>query len=187
MQPKGNSSSSFSFSSSSIKDIHVESGDSTSQPAEKKESGIEQVFDYWRRSLNHPTSKLTPTRRRRIADRLKDGYSVDDIKHAIDGCSMSPHNMGVNDTGTVYDDIELICRSGEKLERFLGIYNNKLTGGNNGATRPNHRETAGERAARETLELIGSLTGANSGDDRSDSKDAAPPRLALPPAGGASD
>lgn len=176
VQPKGNSSSSFS-SSFSIRDIHVESDDSTAPAKEKKPSEIEQVFDYWRKSLNHPTAKLTPTRRRRITDRLKDGYTVEDIQHAIDGCGMSPHNMGVNDTGTVYDDLELICRSGEKLERFLGIYNNKLTGGNNGASKPKHRETANQRAARETLELINGLTSADSGAHSPDSENSAPPRL----------
>jgi len=80
---------------------------------------IDQIFDYWVKITNRTDqTKLTAKRRQRISARLKEGYGVDQIKQAIDGCLKSPHHMGQNDTGTVYDDIELICRSGEKLEQF---------------------------------------------------------------------
>ena len=45
-------------------------------------------------------------------------YTVDQIKMAITGCSMTPHNMGQNDNNKKYDDIELICRDGVKVETF---------------------------------------------------------------------
>jgi hypothetical protein len=50
---------------------------------------------------------------------LKDGYSEDDIITAITSCAKSPYHMGQNDNGTIYDDLTLICRNGEKLEGFI--------------------------------------------------------------------
>ena len=78
------------------------------------------VFEYWQTVLNHPTAKLTPERKRSIESRLKDGSSPAQITQAIDGCCNSPHHMGENDRNAVYDDLTLICRSGSKLEQFIG-------------------------------------------------------------------
>lgn len=144
---------------------------------------IDEVFSYWQSRLNHPQAKLTPKRQRNINNRLKDSYTVDQIKTAIDGCAMSPFHQGLNDTQTVYDDIELICRDGEKIEKFIGIYETHKAGGNNGINQRPVRESANARAARETLEAIGRLTGTDSGGPGFDSEDATPPRLALAPAG----
>ena len=77
------------------------------------------VFDYWRQVMGkNKSAKLTPKRKSVITARLKDGYTIEQIKQGIDGCSRSDHHMGKNNTGTKYDDIELICRTGEKLEQF---------------------------------------------------------------------
>jgi len=69
--------------------------------------------------MGHSKAKLTKDRTDKIRERLKEGYTVEDIKKAIDGCRASPHNMGDNERKTVYDDIELICRKGSKLEYFI--------------------------------------------------------------------
>lgn len=77
------------------------------------------VFDHWVMRMGKGSStKLTKGRKSKIEARLKEGYSIDDIKQAIDGCANSGHHMGQNDTGTVYDDLTLICRNGEKVEWF---------------------------------------------------------------------
>jgi len=144
---------------------------------------VDLVFNYWQSRLDHPGSKLTPKRRQRIVSRLKDNYTVDQIKQAIDGCALSPFHQGLNDNQTKYDDIELICRDGEKIEKFIGIYETHKAGGNNGINQRPVRESANARAARETLEAIGRLTGTDSGGPGFDSEDATPPRLCLAPAG----
>jgi uncharacterized phage protein (TIGR02220 family) len=84
-------------------------------------SSILEVFDYWKSKLNHPQAKLTPERQKKIEARLKEQYTVEQIKTAIDGCASSPFHMGQgpDSNGTVYDDIELICRNGGKLESFI--------------------------------------------------------------------
>ncbi len=78
------------------------------------------VFRRWQEVMGHPQAKLTPKRRRRIDARLAEGYCVEQLMSAIDGCRASPYHQGQNETATVYDDIELICRSGEKVEQFIG-------------------------------------------------------------------
>jgi len=80
---------------------------------------VAEVFCYWQTRLNHQQAKLTPKRKRNIEARLKEKYTVEQIKTAIDGCASSPFHMGQNQNGTVYDDIELICRDGGKLEGFI--------------------------------------------------------------------
>jgi hypothetical protein len=80
-----------------------------------------EVFAYWQAVMEHPRAKLDGKRRRAIVARLSAGYSVDDIKQAVNGCKASPHHQGKNKQGTVYDDIELICRDAPHLERFRAM------------------------------------------------------------------
>jgi hypothetical protein len=99
---------------------------------------VECAFAFWKQAMGKSDrSQLTDKRKKKIQARLKN-YSLDDIKLAITNCSKSPHHMGHNDTGTVYDDLELICRSDDNLERFrdMRFGNGK---GNNG---PSARELA---------------------------------------------
>jgi uncharacterized protein YdaU (DUF1376 family) len=80
-----------------------------------------EVFSYWQVKMNHQQAKLDVKRSKAITARLRDGYTVGELCEAIDGCLLSPHHMGKNDTGTVYDDIELICRDGPKVDRFIKL------------------------------------------------------------------
>lgn len=94
----------------------------------KGDDRVQQVFEHWCSVFNKTTStKLTVKRKNNIFARIKDGYTLEEIKSAIDGCSRSSYHMGQNESATVYDDLELICRSGEKLEQFMTNYNNTPT------------------------------------------------------------
>lgn len=85
-------------------------------------SQISEIFEYWKVCLQHPNAKLTNERRRVVENRLKkDGYTIEQIKQAIDGCSRSVFHQGGNQHGTIYDDLSLICRDGTHLERFIAI------------------------------------------------------------------
>jgi hypothetical protein len=97
-----------------IETIHVESNDSTARQ-------VKTIFAYWQKRLNHPNSKLTPERQRKTEARLREGYTVEKIKQGIDGCASSPFNRGENDRGRAFDDLELICRNGSKLENFIAL------------------------------------------------------------------
>lgn len=78
----------------------------------------QEVFAYWQVTLEHPTAKFTGERRRKVEARLREGYTVHQLKRAVDGCKATPHNMGENDTGQKWDDLALICRNGSQVERF---------------------------------------------------------------------
>lgn len=80
---------------------------------------VRSVFTYWQQVMNHPRAQLDAKRQKAIKGRLKDGYSVQDLCLAIDGCSRSAYHMGQNEGGTVFDDIELICRDGPKVDSFI--------------------------------------------------------------------
>ncbi len=88
-------------------------------------SQIAEVFEHWQRVMNHPRAKLDASRRRVIAARLKEGYTVEQIKAAIDGCKASDFHQGKNDAGAVYDGLTLICRNAEKLDFFITLNNSK--------------------------------------------------------------
>jgi hypothetical protein len=79
---------------------------------------VRAVFAYWQAVMRHPEAILLAKREQLIQARLREGYSLEDLKAAIDGCKASPHHMGQNDRHTVYDTLELILRDGGNVERF---------------------------------------------------------------------
>jgi uncharacterized protein YdaU (DUF1376 family) len=114
---------------------------------------VERLFEYWKVVMTKPKAKLTPKRAKAIGDRLKQGYSPDDISKAIEGCASSEYHQGKNDNSTVYNDIELICRSGEKIEAFTEylnkpIFDNRSQGSSNG-----QRKSLSERTLDEASRL----------------------------------
>ncbi|UOD28761.1 DUF1376 domain-containing protein [Massilia violaceinigra] len=82
------------------------------------------VFEYWQQVMGHHNAKLDAKRVKAIKGRLKDGYSVEDLCRAVDGCKYDPFSQGANERQTVYDDIELICRDGPKVDKFRRIAGN---------------------------------------------------------------
>ena len=82
---------------------------------------VTEIFNYWLEVMDKKSNTAFSDKRvKAIKKRLKDGYSISDIKTAIFNCSNTDHNMGrgKNSNGTKYNDIELICRHPETLERF---------------------------------------------------------------------
>lgn len=82
---------------------------------------IHEVFAYWQTVMGKPKAKLTGDRERRVKARIREGYTVDDLKAAVDGCKASDFHMGrdAKSEGKVFDDLELICRDGAHVERFI--------------------------------------------------------------------
>lgn len=89
--------------------------------AGSKKSVCQEIFEHWQKIHKHPQSILTPKIEKIILARLKEGYSKDRIFQAIENIRNSSHHMGKNDTGTVYDSLELICRSGSNVDRFADL------------------------------------------------------------------
>ncbi len=79
------------------------------------------VFEYWRSRRAEVLGKtsgppMRPTRKRtgKIRARLAEGYTVDELKHAVDGCLGNPFNLENGHT-----DVELICRDQNHVEQYL--------------------------------------------------------------------
>ena len=64
---------------------------------------------------------LNDKRKRLIKGRIKEGYTVEQLKKAVDGCLCSPWHRGQNPNGVVYDDITLICRDATKVDQFVDM------------------------------------------------------------------
>jgi hypothetical protein len=64
---------------------------------------------------------LDVKRRKAIADRLREKFSVADLKSAVEGIFLSPFHMGDNKTQRKYTDITLACRDAEHVEKFCEL------------------------------------------------------------------
>lgn len=105
-----------------LKETHVEPpAPLRLAPAGPKQPGrVEAVFEHWRKAMKKPPgAKLNGKRRRAVEARLREGYTVEDLCRAVDGCALSPYHMGQNDQHKRYDDLELICRDGPRTEGFI--------------------------------------------------------------------
>lgn len=90
------------------------------KPKSNFKNEIQEIFEFWKTVFSKSNrTALDNKRKSKIQARLKDGYTVDDIKSAIIGCSKSEYHMGKNDQNTVYNDIELICRDATRLDQFM--------------------------------------------------------------------
>lgn len=97
--------------------------------SDKPSSDVEDVravFTHWLAITKHDAArtKLTKERRAKIVARLREGYTVDQLKQAIDGCAKSPFHSGDNDRGQRYDDIVTTLKSGSSVEQHI----ERLTG-----------------------------------------------------------
>lgn len=83
---------------------------------------IREVYEYWC-SIMRPGKKRVPAldarRELKVAAAIAD-YGVDECLLAIDGCAKSDFHMGRNRQNKRYDDLELIFRDQDHIERFLG-------------------------------------------------------------------
>lgn len=110
---------------------------------------VRQVFDCWQSVMGHADAKLLTKRRRLVMARLREGYTVAQLCDAVAGCKASTFHMGQNDTGTVYDDLTLICRSGEKVEMFISKLSQStalvaVSGGRSLSVKPSSGERTGD-------------------------------------------
>lgn len=81
-------------------------------------SDARTVFVHWQERLGHPDAKFTEDRKQKIVARLREGFTVERLCQAIDGCAATPYNMGENPQGKRYDSIDLIFRNAGKVDEF---------------------------------------------------------------------
>ena len=104
------------------KDICPPNGE---RPSEKNSSGnfkqeIQDVFDFWKTTFGkNDRTVLDNKRKAKIQARLRDGYTVEELKLAVVNCSKSDFHVSGN-----YTDIELICRDVTKTDSFISLSGN---------------------------------------------------------------
>jgi hypothetical protein len=77
---------------------------------------VRNVYEYWGDVWGHPRMKMNEKEHTcHIREALKI-YTVKDCYDAIDGARLTPHNLGQNENGMVYDGLHII----------LGLKNNNL-------------------------------------------------------------
>lgn len=83
---------------------------------------VMEVFEYWRHKMRGGNfAKLDNKRMKKIKDALAD-YSIDDIKDAIDGCSMDDFHMGKSPNSEKrFDELTLILRDSAHIEKFIAL------------------------------------------------------------------
>lgn len=72
------------------------------------------IFDFWSMEMDKLGVGFSGRRRAKVLSRLKEGYTVEQIKRAIVGCKTSPWHQGENDRGEKFDDLTLICANSSK-------------------------------------------------------------------------
>lgn len=102
------------------------------KPRPKKwESEMMEVWEFYKehcktRNEELGTVHITEPRvfndkyRKTVKARLNEGYTVEQLKDAVRGCLLTPHNLGENDNNKPYTNLDLICRDGSQVERFIG-------------------------------------------------------------------
>ena len=113
---------------------------------------VQSVFEHWQVRMGVPRARLDQKRRQKIRQRLLDGYTMQDLIDAIEGCAQSPFNMGANDRTTVYNDIELICRDAAHVDRFIAIHTKTTIEKKRAAIREKERLEYEERKRKELNE-----------------------------------
>lgn len=85
-------------------------------------SDVVRIFNFWVERMGKRSPKLSDKRKTRVQQRLAEGFTARELAEAIIGCTLSPHNMGQNDRGRPFNDLELICRDVEHVETFRDLY-----------------------------------------------------------------
>lgn len=78
-----------------------------------------RLFEHWRKTCNHPSARPDPTRIAKAMARLRDGFSEQELRWAIEGMAGSEFHAGGNEAGKRYDDMELCFRNMRNVERFM--------------------------------------------------------------------
>lgn len=79
------------------------------------------IFEYWRIKCDHPRAGLTAERLGALLARLRERTEDDEPKYTpryICEAIVGAHVAAFVRDGRRYDDLELICRSGQKLDDF---------------------------------------------------------------------
>lgn len=82
---------------------------------------VREVFEHWKlHTGRNGRTKLDAKRTKVIKKALVD-YPKADLLAAVRGWKYSPHHCGENDSGKVYNDLELLLRDAKHIEAFRDL------------------------------------------------------------------
>lgn len=96
----------------------VSMADARERRESKHRGESELVFRYWQAKLGHTKAMYSRDREAKIAARLREGATTDELCYAVDGIAKSQWHMGQNDNGVRYDGIEFLFRNRANVEKF---------------------------------------------------------------------
>jgi uncharacterized phage protein (TIGR02220 family) len=91
----------------------------TSAPPQWTAACVSQVAEYYR--AKYPRRRVDDSDRKMIAARLKDGFTVEELCQAVDGCSVDPWHQGANDRNKKYDQPRHVFKSAAKVNDFIEV------------------------------------------------------------------
>lgn len=80
-----------------------------------------EVFEAWRASTGRNGRVVLDDKRRRLIQKALADYPLDDVLDAVRGWEHSAFHRGCNDRGRPYNDLGLLLRSPEHIERFRDL------------------------------------------------------------------
>jgi len=104
---------------------HIQTRQQSAKARKVSAEAIKQVFAYWKETVA-PKSKavLDDKRTIRIGWAIHD-YGIESCKQAINGITNSEWHMGNNPQQKKYNDVELIFRSADNVEKFIEMANKR--------------------------------------------------------------
>lgn len=122
-----------------------------------------EIYEFWKIVCGkNANTRITAQRIRAVVDRLRahNPFTLEELKSAVIGCRASPNHNGTN-ADTIYNDLELICRTDQQVEKMIGYFDAAVTLKNGGkdvkANAKPERNTAPQRnSGRTETELGGS-------------------------------
>ena len=93
---------------------------------------IQEIFDLWvsiHRNSGRGRSPVLSEKRSRLIAKGVVSHGAAACREAIQGCALSDWHMGKNPSGKKYDDIELILRDAQKIEKFSDLWLENQSGG----------------------------------------------------------
>lgn len=96
---------------------------SASRPTSAREAAIREVFDFWQATVWKSRALYNDKRRTRIAARLAEGFSVEDLKMAARGATHDDNLMGRREGARQggWRDVETVFRDAAQVERLMQL------------------------------------------------------------------
>lgn len=85
------------------------------------------IFDAWLASTERSARTVFEGKRKRVVRNALKRYPVIDLLDAVDGWRFSAHHRGDNATGTVYNELTLLLRDAEHIEKFRDLKRRGVT------------------------------------------------------------